>query len=164
MVSLWHGESIRTVKAKDHPLHRTYEGMMERCYYAKARRYPRYGGRGIVVCDRWLRSSDKKASGFWAFVEDMGPRPEGFTLDRKDNDGPYSPDNCRWASHEMQTSNKDQARGSRVGGSVLSEEQVRAIRERLKSRESRTRIAESFNVSYSCVQDIYMGKTWKHLT
>ena len=138
--------------------------MMERCYYAKAKRYHRYGGRGITVCDRWLRKSDKKASGFWAFVEDMGPKPEGFTLDRKDNDGPYSPDNCRWASHETQTSNKNQAKGSRVGGAILSEEQVLEIRERLALGESRPSVARDYEVSVSCIQDIHEGRTWKHIS
>ena len=151
------------MKVKSHPLHRTYEGMIERCYYEKASRYHRYGGRGITVCDRWQRKPDKKARGFWAFVEDMGPRPEGYTLDREDNDGPYSPANCRWASHETQTSNKDQARGRRVGGAILSEDQVRAIRKRLNTRESRPSIAKSYGVSTGCIQDIHERKTWKHV-
>lgn len=75
--------------------------------------YPNYGARGIKVCSRWA-----KRGGFWNFVADMGERPPEHTLDRIDNDGDYSPDNCRWSTHSQQkhntrtyTTNKSGVRG-----------------------------------------------------
>jgi hypothetical protein len=76
--------------------------MKNRCYNPKYAGYHNYGGRGIKVCDRWL---DKK-HGFENFLADMGMRPDGMTLDRKDNDGDYEPGNCRWATASVQSNNR----------------------------------------------------------
>lgn len=75
----------------------------QRCYNPKCRDYKYYGGRGITICDRWLESFDN-------YLEDMGLRPAGMTLERKDNDGPYAPENCVWATRSTQGQNTRQAR------------------------------------------------------
>lgn len=80
------------------PTYRIWAGMVSRCGNANTIGFHNYGGRGIQVCDRWLS--------FDAFVADMGPRPEGKTLGRRDNDGNYEPSNCRWETAQEQQRNK----------------------------------------------------------
>lgn len=76
----------------------SWSGMKQRCFNPKKERYPLYGGRGITVCERWLK--------FDNFFEDMGPCPVGHSLDRIDSDGNYEPNNCRWATKEVQRNNR----------------------------------------------------------
>jgi hypothetical protein len=79
-----------------HPLYRRWAGMVRRCTDPKANNYKRYGGRGVTVCDRRLRS-------FSFFLEDMGPSwKPGLTLDRVSNDRGYEFSNCRWATPKQQ--------------------------------------------------------------
>jgi hypothetical protein len=89
----------------DHPLYSVYRAMMNRCYNQSTSCWCNYGGLGITVCDRW-RKGDEIKRGFWYFVDDMGVRPEGTSIDRIDSAGNYEPANCRWATVEEQTKNR----------------------------------------------------------
>ena len=90
----WNGLGVK------HELtHRSWHHMIDRCYNQKHPHHRHYGGRGISVCQRWRDS-------FVAFLEDMGDRPEGLTLERIKTDGNYEPGNCKWATFTEQNRNK----------------------------------------------------------
>ena len=82
-----------------HPLYARWLNMLARCYDTSSNRFYRYGARGISVCEQWRD--------FEGYLKDVLPSyQEGLTLDRIDNDGDYSPDNFRWASHLVQARNR----------------------------------------------------------
>jgi hypothetical protein len=86
----------------DHPLYQLWKGMHARCRDENHVQYHDYGARGIAVCGRWSGTD-----GFKNFVTDMGDRPSAkHTIDRQDNDGPYSKDNCRWSTRKQNARNK----------------------------------------------------------
>src|SRR5690625_4623865 len=88
-------------------IYRVWKSMHDRCRRERNPAYERYGGRGIKVCDRW--------KSFENFIEDMGERPEGGTLERIDNDGNYEPDNCKWATYLDQARNRRTNKRKTVG-------------------------------------------------
>ena len=92
--STTHGHS----KTKDYKI---YHGMISRCYNQNNVSYENYGGRGVIVCDRWLGSD-----GFKNFMNDMGACPDGMSIDRVDVNGVYEPVNCRWATGSVQSFNR----------------------------------------------------------
>jgi hypothetical protein len=86
-----------------HPLYFVWDNMRRRCLDPENPNYPKYGGRGIKIDETWMD--------FWRFAEDVGPRPEGTSLDRIDNDGPYCKSNTRWATRVEQSENTRSFKG-----------------------------------------------------
>jgi hypothetical protein len=116
--------------------------MKTRCSNPKRREWKWYGGRGITVCERWLT--------FENFLADMGECPPGLTLERRDPNGNYTPENCYWATWQEQARN-------RIRGK-LTQEQADAIR-----RDTRRQIdiAADYGISQSMVSAIKCGLTWR---
>ncbi len=94
--------------------YRTWQGIKKRCYNPKGHNYNLYGGRGIIMCDRWLEN-------FSNFLKDMGFRPSVLhSIDRINNNGNYEPSNCRWATKTEQQNNKSSNVRIRCNGSFMS--------------------------------------------
>lgn len=89
---------IKDEKTLMRPEYQAWNHMKQRCLNENDSRYKNYGARGIKVCDRWINS-------FNNFYDDMGARPEGLTLERKDVNGNYEPSNCVWADYTQQARN-----------------------------------------------------------
>ena len=116
--------------------------MKQRCFNKNHPSYKNYGGRGIMICERWMV--------FENFLEDMGERPEGMTLDRIDNDGNYELGNCRWATHFDQQINSRNC--------ILTKNKVKKIR--CEENVSQEKIGKKFNVSKSTISKIRRNKSW----
>lgn len=92
---LTHGHSLGSIRS---PTYKTYQSMKTRCLNPKNEAFHNYGGRGILIDESWIKDFSK-------FLEDMGERPRGTTLDRIDNNGPYTKDNCKWSTYKEQGNN-----------------------------------------------------------
>ncbi len=135
---LRHGECTGSLRSAEH---RIWTGMLSRC-----KRDPRYAGRGITVCERWIV--------FENFLADMGRRPTPtHSLDRIDNDRGYEPDNCRWATPT------EQARNTRR--TKLSVAVVREIHRRYTNGESGPAIERSLGLSNGHVEHVIARHIWK---
>lgn len=122
------------------PTYHSWVAMITRCCNPKRKTWKHYGGRGIGVCAEWANS-------FHAFLEDMGERPEGTSLDRIDNSKGYSKGNCRWADKTTQARNSDQ-----VVWVVVNGERKRLVE-----------WCEAFGISINTVRDRvkYKGYTYE---
>ena len=118
----------------------SWSSMVYRCNPEKADQHPRYGGRGIKVCKRWYK--------FENFLKDMGERPEGLSLDRIDNDGNYTPKNCRWATAIEQRNNTPLRK---MGG---KEKEVLVL---LAAGHTKVGVARRFGVTCDCIYRV-LGK------
>ncbi len=108
------GHTAKTHGKSKHPLYRIYSGILQRILNKDNKHYPGYGGRGITICDRWLKD-------FQAFYDDMFPTwKKGLTVERKDVNGPYSPSNCVWATRREQACNKRNSRRFIYNGEDLT--------------------------------------------
>lgn len=111
-----HGHTRRFAgsKANSTPSYRSWIAMNQRCNNENHTNYPRYGGRGITVCERWSNS-------FENFLEDLGPRPSlAHSLERENRDGNYEPGNVIWATSDVQTSNRSTNRMVELNGTRMT--------------------------------------------
>ncbi len=131
------------------PEYHTWSHIRHRCYNPNDKRYENYGGRGIKVCQRWLDSYEN-------FLLDMGKRPSpAHTLDRIDNDGDYTVENCRWATLLEQNQNKSTNK--------LTEESVKSIYLRRAQGLSLDKIAAEFGIDATSVAKIVNGQLWRNI-
>ncbi len=91
-----HGHALENGHSRTYDI---WQSAKQRCTNSNSHNWKNYGGRGIRMCARWLNS-------FENFLADMGEKPEGLSIDRKDNDGNYEPGNCRWATRKQQRANQ----------------------------------------------------------
>jgi hypothetical protein len=129
--------------------------MLQRCSKQTRRDWPRYGGRGISVCERWQR--------FENFLSDMGACPDGLSIDRIDNNGTYEPGNCRWATLEQQTRNRRSNGGELHGSAKLTVADVIAIRKLAADGMTHRALGSRFGVSHTNIGDIVRRTEWRRL-
>lgn len=136
---LQHGH---TVGYSMSPTYRCWLNMRNRCRNPRMECYPRYGGRGIKVCERW--------DSFALFLADMGERPSRtHTLDRRDNDGNYEPGNCHWTTYREQRRNQTRNRA------VIRSDGLR-FRTMIEA-------AEATGANRKCIYDVCHGNQKTHL-
>lgn len=140
------------MSVRDHPLYLAWKGMRNRCSNKNHGRYKDYGARGIYVDPSW--------HDFKQFCLDVGERPEGKTLDRIDNNGPYSKENCRWATATQQNRNSRRCK--------INLEIAEQIRKEPRNRGGGAKkgnltykdIANKYGITYRNVKSVLAGDNW----
>ena len=126
--------------------------MIYRCHVKKHKLYKHYGARGIQVCERWRND-------FWVFVADVGRKPPRTSLDRINNDGPYAPENVRWATRNQQARNTRMVVVTKeIGAAILGE--ARKAPNGRGPGLTRIEIAEKYGCSVATVDEIRAGTHW----
>ena len=137
--------AVVSMKRRTDLTYRCWLNMRIRCLSKKSNGYRHWGGRGITICERW--------NIYRNFLEDMGERPPGTSLDRINNDGNYEPGNCRWATPVEQTRNNRNTR--------LTLEIAESIREAVRGGERKSVLATKWGVNRSLVTAIINNSIWK---
>ena len=125
----------------------SWRGMRNRCYQLSGKEFSSYGGRGIKVCARWLKS-------FQYFLDDMGERPTPkHQIDRIDNNGDYDPSNCRWVTCAENQKNKS--------NNKLNWIKVREIRAKYLIENNYKKLGREYNVASNTIKAVVLNRIWK---
>jgi hypothetical protein len=135
----------QTLRERYRSEYATWTMVRQRCLNKRCKDYPRYGGRGIKIARKW--------DSFETFLEDLGPRPRGYSLVRRNADASFTPNSCAWEPRAEQQ--------RRRSNNALTEKDVARIRAKYKAGVRRADLARQFGVSLSHICYIIEGRRWK---